>query len=137
MSPVRQQGAPGATRVCPHCRQTILDSASVCPACRHHLRFVEGEKPQAPASFSPLRVEGTIQHPRPGEVWEYSVLVSVLDDGGKEVARHIAGVGVMRASERRSFAVAVDVFVRDETATATAPAPRVASPSPRGRLRGS
>ena len=38
MSAVRQ-GSPGATRNCPHCKATILDSASVCPACRGHLRF--------------------------------------------------------------------------------------------------
>jgi hypothetical protein len=113
MTPVRQ-GAPGATRVCPHCRQTILESASVCPACRHHLRFAPGEKPRVPAAFSPLRVEGTIRHPRAGEAWEYSILVSVLDDGGAEIARHVAGVGVMRASEQRSFKVAVEIFAPDE-----------------------
>ena len=32
-------GAPGATRSCPHCKATILESANVCPICRHHLRF--------------------------------------------------------------------------------------------------
>ena len=31
--------APGRTRTCPHCKATILESASVCPACHHHLRF--------------------------------------------------------------------------------------------------
>jgi predicted amidophosphoribosyltransferase len=30
---------PGKSRQCPHCKATILDSASVCPGCRHHLRF--------------------------------------------------------------------------------------------------
>ena len=38
MSSVRP-GSPGATRECPHCRETILESAGVCPACRHYLRF--------------------------------------------------------------------------------------------------
>jgi hypothetical protein len=109
MSPVRQ-GAPGATRVCPHCRQTILESASVCPACRHHLRFTPGEKASIAASFSPLRVEGSIRHPRDGESWEYSIVVTVFDESGAEIARHVAGVGVIRAEERRSFAVAVEVF---------------------------
>ena len=32
-------GTAGATRDCPHCKATILDSAAVCPACRGHLRF--------------------------------------------------------------------------------------------------
>jgi hypothetical protein len=112
MSPVRQ-GAPGATRVCPHCRQVILESASVCPACRHHLRFNPGERDRTPATFSPLRVEGSIRHPRDGDAWEYSVVVTVLDDNGAEVTRHVAAVGVMRAMERRSFSVSVEVFAPD------------------------
>ena len=29
----------GRTRVCPHCKATILESAAVCPQCKHHLRF--------------------------------------------------------------------------------------------------
>lgn len=109
MSPVRQ-GAPGATRTCPHCRQTILESASVCPACRHHLRFTPGEKERTPASFSPLRVEGTIQHPRADEPWEYSIVVSVVDENGAEIARHVAAVGMMRYAERRSFTFSVEVY---------------------------
>jgi hypothetical protein len=109
MTPARQ-GAPGATRSCPHCRQTILDSASVCPACRHHLRFVEGEKERAPTSFSPLRVEGSIRHPSEGAAWEYSIVVSVLDESGSEISRHVAGVGVLRPLEKRSFTLGVEVF---------------------------
>lgn len=108
------QSAPGATRSCPHCRQTILESASVCPACRHHLRFVAGEERRAPSTFSPLRVEGTILHPSDGGAWEYSIVVSVLDEAGSELSRHVAGVGVMRPSERRSFALGVEVFAPPE-----------------------
>lgn len=115
MSPVRL-GAPGATRVCPHCRQTILESASVCPACRHHLRFEPGAKERAPASFSALRVESTIAHPDVGEPWEYSVLLSIRNDHGVEITRHVAGVGVMHADERRSFVLAVEVFKPSSTA---------------------
>ena len=35
----RRVATVGKTRSCPHCRATILESAAVCPACRHHLRF--------------------------------------------------------------------------------------------------
>lgn len=129
MTPVRQ-GAPGATRTCPHCRQTILESASVCPACRHHLRFTPGEKSAAPATFSALFVEGAIRHPREGEPWEYSIVVSVLDDKGKEIARHVAGVGVMRTSERRSFTFAVEVFAPEGAESAYEPPFPAASREP-------
>jgi hypothetical protein len=109
-----RQGAPGATRVCPHCRQTILESATVCPVCRHHLRVgtrtTAGTGTEA-AAVSPLRVEATIQHPEVGEPWEYSVMVSVRDERGQEVSRHVVGVGAMQPNERRSFEVSVEVFM--------------------------
>ncbi len=71
--------SPGATRACPHCRETILESASVCPACRHYLRYEPmAEAPQEPA-LTPLRIEGSIRHPADGEAWEYTVVVSIRE----------------------------------------------------------
>jgi hypothetical protein len=109
MTPVRA-GEAGATRTCPHCRQTILESASICPACHHHLRFVPGEVERVPSTLSPLRVEGTIRHPREGEPWEYSIVISVRNEKGVEVARNVTGVGVMRANDERTFSLAVELF---------------------------
>ena len=107
MSSVRP-GMPGATRQCPHCRETILESASVCPSCRHHLRFVPGaETPAAPA-ITPLRIEGSIRHPSDGEPWEYTIVVSIHDDRGKEIAHKLVGVGVMNPNEQRSFTLSVE-----------------------------
>ena len=105
-----RQGAAGATRTCPHCRATILESASVCPACQHHLRFDHGMAERPPPSFSPLRVEGTIRHPPVGEPWEYSVMLSIRNDRGEEVARQVVGVGALHPSEQRTFTLAVEVF---------------------------
>lgn len=102
----------GKTRTCPHCKATILESASVCPACQHHLRF----DPKAiverrmQATFSPLRVEGSFRHPPAGEAWEYSVVVSIRNDRGEEVARKVVGVGAMQANEGRTVTLSVDVF---------------------------
>ncbi len=114
MSTARQSVA-GTTRVCPHCRATILESASVCPACRHHLRFDPGQAQQrARPSFSPLRVEGTIRHPAVGEAWEYSVLLSIRNERGEEVARQVVGVGSLQPAEQRTFSLAVEVFTSAE-----------------------
>lgn len=110
-----RQGAPGTTRSCPHCRATILESASVCPACRHHLRFDPGAAQRAVPSFTPLRVEGTIRHPAIGEPWEYSVTLSIRNDRGEEVARQIVGVGALHPAEQRTFTLAVEVFTPSET----------------------
>jgi hypothetical protein len=105
-----RQGAAGATRTCPHCRAIILESASVCPACQHHLRFDPGAAERAVPSFLPLRVEGTIRHPAVGEPWEYSVMLSIKNDRGEEIARQVVGVGALQPSEQRTFTLAVEVF---------------------------
>ena len=102
-------GSPGATRSCPHCRETILESASVCPACRHHLRFgaVTDETPQPPA-LTPLRIEGSIRHPGEGEPWEYTIVVSITNDRGEEIAHKLIAVGAMNLNEQRTFTLSVE-----------------------------
>lgn len=105
-----RQGAPGAMRVCPHCRANILESASICPVCQHHLRFDPGAAKRSLPSSVPLRVEGTIRHPPAGEPWEYSVLLTIRNERGEEIARQVVGVGALQPAEQRSFTLAVEVF---------------------------
>lgn len=106
---VARQGVPGATRTCPHCRATILESAAVCPGCKHHLRFEPGAAQRAAPGFSALQVEGTIHHPAAGEAWEYSMVVTIRNDRGEEVARQIIGVGALQPEEARTFTLAVEI----------------------------
>jgi len=117
----RRQSAPGATRTCPHCRETILESAAVCPVCRKHLRFDPRASTGARAapSFSPLRVEGTIQQPDAGEACEYSVYASVQNERGEEIERRVLAVGALNPGERRTFTVGVEVFAPNTTDNAT------------------
>jgi len=117
----RSSSSVGETRGCPHCRATILKSHNSCPACGHHLRFesVNGDGKTAP-SFSPLRVEGTIRHPAPGEAWEYSVVLTVENERGEEVSRQVVGVGALRGSEVRTFRLSVDVFAPKSASLAAA-----------------
>lgn len=107
MSAVRQ-GAAGATRNCPHCRATILDSASVCPACRGHLRF--DSAPAQNALATPLRVEGTIRQTAATGTAEYSVVLSIRNERGEEITRQVVGVGAMKPDESRTFTLAVEMF---------------------------
>jgi hypothetical protein len=104
------KSAPGKTRTCPHCKATILDSASVCPACRHHLRFGQASGPEAEPVQAPLKVEATIRHPPGGDPWEYSIVLIVRNERGEEVTRQVVGVGAMQPNEQRSFSLAVEVF---------------------------
>jgi hypothetical protein len=107
---VKGQAVAGATRTCPHCRAIILESAAVCPGCKHHLRFEPGAAKRAVPSFSPLSVEGTIRHPAVGEAWEYSMVVTIRNDRGEEIARQVIGVGALQPEEGRTFTLAVEVF---------------------------
>jgi hypothetical protein len=103
-------GSPGATRECPHCRETILESAAVCPACRHYLRFDAGPDPDRdrPPALTPLRIEGSIRHPADGEPWEYTVVVSIRNDRGEEIAHKLIGVGAMSPNEQCTFTLSVE-----------------------------
>ncbi len=107
MSSVRP-GTPGATRQCPHCRETILESAAMCPACRHYLRFVAGADASPVPALTPLRIEGSIRHPADGDPWEYTVVVSIRNDRGEEIAHKLIGVGAVNPNEQRSFALSVE-----------------------------
>ena len=97
----------GATRACPHCRATILQSASVCPACKGHLRF--DATPDRKVLASPLKIESSLPGPAPGEAWEYSVVAVVKNERGEEIARHVVGVGAMQPGENRTFSLSVDL----------------------------
>jgi hypothetical protein len=112
MSAVRQ-GAAGATRNCPHCKATILDSATVCPGCRGHLRF--DSSPARAALDVPLRVEGTIEQPSNGGTAEYSVVLSIRNDRGDEITRQVVGVGALRPGEQRAFTLAVEMFATEKS----------------------
>lgn len=102
--------SPGKTRNCPHCKAAILESLTVCPGCLHHLRFdAEAAKRQVAAQPA-LRVEGTIRHPPLEEPWEYYVVIAVRNERGEEVTRQVVNVGALQGSEKRSFALSVEVL---------------------------
>lgn len=118
-------GTAGATRACPHCKATILETAAVCPSCRHHLRFdaavaVSGRQAERVVA---LKVEGTVLHPHDADAYEYTAVVVIRDQRGQEVDRHVVGVGALRAGEQRTFSLAVEMF------------PHPGTVAPRGKRR--
>ena len=108
MSSVRPV-SPGKTRTCPHCKAVILESASVCPGCQHHLRFGSDAANQVEPRNA-LQVEGRIKHPPSEEPWEYVVVVYVRNERGEEVARHVINVGALAKAEERLVTLSVDVM---------------------------
>lgn len=109
-----------ATRTCPHCYETILQSAAVCPACRHRLRF-DGPSSDTVAitsgALTPLRVEGSFRNPAGGGAQEYSVVVTIRNEHGEEIARRMVGIGAMREGEQRTFTLDVEMSPVDNKRT--------------------
>lgn len=101
----------GKTRSCPHCRATILESAAVCPACKHHLRFENrrGEE-HRPASQVALKVSGEFARAAAAGPGEYHVVVVIRDAGGAELARKVIGVGGLAPGEERKVELSVEIF---------------------------
>jgi len=100
----------GESRLCPHCKATILKSSSSCPLCRHVLRFgAISTLPQSSPTTCPLLVEGTLAYPGDGAAREYFILLEIRDAGGKLLSRQSVGVGAMQQSEKRIFSVRIEM----------------------------
>ncbi len=106
---------PSEARICPHCKETILKSASVCPACHHYLQF-DAVRTGVSPSICPLRIEGTLRHPDRARPCEYSVVLEVCDEGGEVISRRVMKVGTIHAAEVRTFSVRVEVSSHDKLA---------------------
>jgi len=112
--------ALGATRSCPHCKTTILQRSTVCPACRHILRFdsiksaagtvTKSVAAQPPVAAEPFRIESTLRQPKEGSGCEYCLIVVVSNDRGEELTRQVISVGSLKPDEARTFSVWVEAY---------------------------
>jgi hypothetical protein len=125
-------GNLGATRVCPHCKATVLENSAVCPGCRHHLRFNPGAtQTVTEEGYCALDVDGTIRHKVTSEPCEYCVVLDVHNERGEQVVRQVVGVGVLQAGESRRLHVAVDMLPVRAQAPAQAPAAKLPASVPK------
>jgi hypothetical protein len=133
-------GQPGATRVCPHCKATVLESASICPGCRHHLRF-SGGKQLAEESYTALSVDGTIAHRESAQLCEYCVVLDITNERGEQVMRQVVGVGALQPGERRRLNVSVQMLplvpaqLQPQVQPQQPPRSPPSAPAPAGALR--
>jgi hypothetical protein len=109
MSVVRA-GTLGATRICPHCKAVVLQSANIRPGCQHHLRFSTGNSEPQSEAVSAMRIEGSIRHSARDESCEYCVVVSITNERGEKVARQVVGVGALQPGERHKYSFSVDLM---------------------------
>ncbi len=105
-----RQSTVGATRICPHCKATVLQSASICPGCQHHLRFNSGNAEPETQGQSAMRVEGSIRHSGRDEACEYCVVVSITNEKGEKLTRQVVGVGALQPGERHKYSFSVDLI---------------------------
>jgi len=106
---VARAGTLGATRICPHCKAVVLQSANVCPGCQHHLRFNSGNAEPQAEGVSAMRIEGSIHHAGRDESCEYCVVVSITNQKGEKIARHVVGVGALQPGEKHKYTFSVDL----------------------------
>jgi hypothetical protein len=125
--------AAGKTRTCPHCKATILESLSICPGCLHHLRFDQEAAKRQVAATSALRVEGVIRHPPLQDPWEYFVVITIRNDRGEEVTRQVVSVGTLASTEKRTFALSVEVLPPQAPVSQSTPKAAAAGPLGAGR----
>ena len=91
---VARAGTLGATRVCPHCKAVVLQSESVCPGCRHHLRFNSGKGAEPEDGAEGGCVDGNTQYVSSGTGWQRA---SVPDDHNfVTVSRFDPATGTLR-----------------------------------------
>jgi len=102
-------GTPGATRVCPHCKAVVLETAAVCPGCRHHLRFNATDASAAEA-YCAFNIEGTIAHKQTGEHCEYCIVLDIRNERGEQILRQVVGVGALHPGELRRLNLAVEML---------------------------
>ena len=51
-----------------------------------------------------------IRHPPLQEPWEYFVVIAIRNDRGEEVTRQVVNVGALQSTEKRTFALSVEVL---------------------------
>lgn len=107
---VARAGPAGATRICPHCKATVLMSANVCPGCQHHLRFNAGASEAQAVGTSAMRIDGTIEHPAGDESCEYCVVIAIANERGERITRQVIGVGALQPGERHRYSFSVDLI---------------------------
>ena len=102
-------GQLGSTRVCPHCKATILETAIICPGCKHHLRFgSDAATVAAQAQKLAWQVEGTLHPEGAAEGTEYTIVIAVRNEKNVEIARQVVNVGSLQGDQQRSFTLSIE-----------------------------
>ena len=62
-----------------------------------------------PEGHTPLSIEGSFRNPADDLDWEYSLVVTIKNEQGKEIARKLIGVGALNPNEKRTFSLSVEM----------------------------
>ncbi len=102
-------GQLGSTRVCPHCKATILETAIICPGCKHHLRFgSDAATVASQAQRLAWQVEGTLRPDSAEAGTQYTIVIAVRNEKNVEIARQVVNVGSLLGDQQRSFTLSIE-----------------------------
>src|SRR6202021_4267945 len=91
-------------------KAVALQAPKFCSGVQPHLRFnSQNAEPQAEA-VSAMRIEGSIRHAERGESCEYCVVISITNERGEKIARHVVGVGALQPGEKHKYSFSVDLL---------------------------
>jgi len=76
-----------------------------------------------------------IRHPPLEEPWEYFVVIAIRNDRGEEVTRQVVSVGALQSTEKRTFALSVEVLPAQAPVSANTPKAAAAGSFGAGRKR--
>jgi hypothetical protein len=54
-------------------------------------------------------VEGSFRNPVDNGAWEYSMVLTIRNERGEEIAHKLVGVGAMQPDEQRTFTLSVEM----------------------------
>ena len=73
------------------------------------MRYDEKAAAQLPSGHTPLSIEGSFRNPADDLDWEYSLVVTIKNEQGKEISRKLIGVGALNPNEQRTFTLSVEM----------------------------
>jgi hypothetical protein len=74
------------------------------------LRFNSANADPQVEAVSAMRIEGSIRHAATDESCEYCVVISITNERGEKIARHVVGVGALQPGERHKYTFSVDMM---------------------------
>ena len=89
--------------------ELVAEAEILSKALPYMLRYDDKTAAPMPEGHTPLHIEGSFRNPVSDLDWEYSLVVTIKNEQGKEIARKLIGVGALNPNEQRTFSLSVEM----------------------------